>query len=62
MLVDEEKKKVLDVLSQLQNSHDIRDMQLEEISTEDVIRKIYEDADKENSAAPEETEEGSESK
>jgi len=50
------------VLSQIQNSYTVRDMQLEEISTEDVIRKIYEDADRENGAASEETEEGSESK
>ena len=62
VLVDEEKRKVMDVLSQIQNSYTVRDMQLEEISTEDVIRKIYEDADRENGAAPEETEEGSESK
>lgn len=43
ILVDEEKAKVIDVLSQLQKSYDIRDMQLEEISTEEVIRKIYEE-------------------
>ena len=43
VLVDEEKKKVLDVLSQLQKTHRIRDMQLEEISTEEVIKKIYEE-------------------
>ena len=45
VLVDEEKRKVMDVLGQLQNTYTIKDMQLEEISTEDVIRKIYEDAD-----------------
>ncbi len=44
VLVDEEKRKVMDVLGQLQNTYAIRDMQLEEISTEDVIRKIYEGA------------------
>lgn len=43
ILVDEEKAKVLDVLGQLQKFHDIRDMQLEEISTEEVIKKIYEE-------------------
>lgn len=43
VLVDEEKAKVLDVLSQLQKTHRIRDMQLEEISTEEVIKKIYEE-------------------
>lgn len=44
VLVDEEKRKVMDVLGQLQNTYAIRDMQLEEISTEEVIRKIYEGA------------------
>ena len=44
VLVDEEKRKVMQVLGQLQNSYRIRDMQLEEISTEEVIRKIYEGA------------------
>lgn len=43
ILVDEEKSKVMEVLSQLQQSYEIRDMQLEEISTEEVIKKIYED-------------------
>ncbi len=43
VLVDEDKSKVLDVLGLLQKSHRIRDMQLEEISTEDVIKKIYEE-------------------
>lgn len=43
ILVDEEKSKVMEVLNQLQRSHDIRDMQLEEISTEEVIKKIYEE-------------------
>lgn len=43
VLVDEEKAKVLDVLGQLQKTHKIRDMQLEEISTEEVIKKIYEE-------------------
>ncbi len=44
ILVDEEKRKVMDVLGQIQNSYKVRDMQLEEISTEEVIRKIYEGA------------------
>ncbi len=44
ILVDEEKRKVMDVLGQIQNSYAVRDMQLEEISTEEVIRKIYEGA------------------
>lgn len=43
VLVDEEKSRVMEVLNQLQKSHKIRDMQLEEISTEDVIKKIYEE-------------------
>ena len=43
ILVDEAKSKVMDVLSLLQKSHKIRDMQLEEISTEEVIKKIYEE-------------------
>ena len=43
VLVDEEKSKVLDVLAQLQKKHAVKDMQLEEISTEEVIKKIYEE-------------------
>ena len=43
ILVDEEKAKVIDVLGQLQKTHKIKDMQLEEISTEEVIKKIYEE-------------------
>jgi len=43
ILVDEDKKKVIDVLAGLQSSYDIKDMQLEEISTEEVIKKIYEE-------------------
>ena len=43
VLVDEEKSKVIDVLAKLQKTHNIRDMQLEEISTEEVIKKIYEE-------------------
>lgn len=43
ILVDEEQIKVMEVLNLLQKSHKIKDMQLEEISTEDVIKKIYEE-------------------
>ena len=43
VLVDEEKEKVIDVLGRLQKSYAIRDMQLNEISTEEVIKKIYEE-------------------
>lgn len=43
ILVDEEKSKVMEVLTLLQKSYNIRDMQLEEISTEEVIKKIYEE-------------------
>jgi len=43
ILIDEEKAKVMEVLNKLQNSYEIRDMQLEEISTEEVIKKIYEE-------------------
>lgn len=42
ILVDEEKTSVMKVLNTIQESVKIRDMQIEEISTEDVIRKIYE--------------------
>lgn len=43
VLVDEERAKIMDVLAKLQNSYQITDMKLEEISTEEVIKKIYED-------------------
>lgn len=43
ILVDEEKATVMDVLNQLRNTFNIRDMRLEEISTEEVIKKIYEE-------------------
>ena len=42
ILVDEDKTGVVNVLNTLQQFLKIRDMQIEEISTEDVIRKIYE--------------------
>lgn len=41
ILVDEEKISVIKVLEKLQQNHKIKDMKLEEISTEDVIKKIY---------------------
>ena len=43
VLVNEEKAKVMEVLGEIQKLHDVRDMKLEEISTEDVIKKIYEE-------------------
>jgi ABC-2 type transport system ATP-binding protein len=42
ILVDEEKTGVMKVLNTIQESVKVRDVQIEEISTEDVIRKIYE--------------------
>ncbi len=41
ILVNEEKHRIVKVLEAVQETHDIKDMQLEEISTEDVIKKIY---------------------
>ncbi|MBR3422378.1 MAG: ATP-binding cassette domain-containing protein [Ruminococcus sp.] len=43
ILVDEAKITVMEVLTKLQKECRVRDMQLEEISTEDVIKKIYEE-------------------
>ena len=43
VLVDESKSTVMKVLGELQKDYRIRDMQLEEISTEEVIKKIYEE-------------------
>lgn len=43
ILVDEDEAKVIDVLDALQKTHNVKDMQLEEISTEEVIKKIYEE-------------------
>lgn len=40
--VNEEKSKMMRVLEAVQNNHKIKDMQLLEISTEEVIKKIYE--------------------
>ncbi len=41
ILINEEKSKVPDVLSLIQQNTKIKDMQLQEISTEEVIKKIY---------------------
>ena len=43
VLVDESGTTVMNVLGELQKDYMIRDMQLEEISTEEVIKKIYEE-------------------
>ena len=43
VLIDESQMTVMQVLGELQKDYKIRDMQLEEISTEDVIKKIYEE-------------------
>ncbi len=42
LLINEDKIKVMKVLHELEDILTIRDMQLQEISTEDVIKKIYE--------------------
>lgn len=43
ILVNEDKAAIMEVLNAVQKSHKLRDMKLEEISTEEVVRKIYED-------------------
>ncbi len=43
ILVNEENANVIEVLNSIQKNHKIGDMKLEEISTEEVIRKIYEE-------------------
>ncbi|MCI1268504.1 MAG: ATP-binding cassette domain-containing protein [Ruminococcus sp.] len=43
ILINEEKIKLMDVMKAVQDNYFIRDMKLEEISTEEVIRKIYEE-------------------
>ena len=43
ILVDEDKCKVIDVLGNLQGKYRILDMKTEEISSEDVVKKIYEE-------------------
>lgn len=42
ILVDENKTTVMDTLNHIQNKYVVRDMQLQVISTEDIIKKIYE--------------------
>ena len=41
LVINEEKIKVMDVLNKVQAGGMIRDMKLEEISTEEVIKRIY---------------------
>ena len=41
--VDEDEEKVIDVLGKLRHMYTIKDMKLEEISSEDVVKKIYEE-------------------
>jgi ABC-2 type transport system ATP-binding protein len=41
-LIDESKEDMMEVLRSIQKEKNIRDMKLEEISTEEVIKKIYE--------------------
>jgi ABC-2 type transport system ATP-binding protein len=41
-VIDEKKTDVMHVIQETQEKHRIKDIQLEEISTEEVIRKIYE--------------------
>ena len=43
VLVDEDEEKVIDVLGKLRHMYTIKDMKLEEISSEDVVKKIYEE-------------------
>ena len=43
ILINEEKSNVLDVLKKAQEKYQIKDMKLEEISTEEIIKKIYEE-------------------
>ena len=41
-VIDEKKTDVMHVIQEMQKQHKIKDIQLQEISTEEVIRKIYE--------------------
>ncbi len=41
IVVDEEKTKVIEIFNDLQNKFSIKDMQIEEITSEEVIKKIY---------------------
>ena len=42
LLINEDKNKVMEILNEIQKAHIVRDMQIDEISTEEVIKKIYE--------------------
>ena len=42
MLIDEKTTDIMDVITRAQKEHKIKDIRLEEISTEEVIKKIYE--------------------
>ena len=44
ILVDESKTNVMSVISDYQKNETVKDIKLEEISTEEVIKKIYEGA------------------
>jgi ABC-2 type transport system ATP-binding protein len=41
-VIDEKKTDVMNVIQETQKKHKIKDIELQEISTEEVIRKIYE--------------------
>ena len=41
-VIDEKQTDVMHVMQEMQKEHRIKDIQLQEISTEEVIRKIYE--------------------
>ena len=41
-IIDESKEDVMEVIMKKQKEHKIKDIQLQEISTEEVIKKIYE--------------------
>lgn len=41
ILVDEKKEKVIDILKTIQQKYTIRDMQLNDIPTEEIVKKIY---------------------
>lgn len=44
ILVDESKNSVMSVISEYQSRGNIKDIKIEDISTEEVIKKIYENA------------------
>ncbi len=48
-VIDESKTDVMKVISDTQKEHKVKDIQLQEISTEEVIKKIYEDSKEEAS-------------